>query len=150
MGGVPRLDEHRCSLDHLTVGQLDTPQAVVLHHQPCYLAIDPDSARPQLVPLGGGQFIGVDEEDDVVGPLPYQEGVLHRAGLGAERSYADSLCLDRRQLVNISLGWRSFISFRELRAAAPSGWICPGSRSPGPDASTPMLASALARSSTLP
>lgn len=87
VGGVPGPDEHRCSLDHLTVGQLDTLQAVVLDYQPCYLAIDdPDSARPQLVPLGGGQFIGVDEEDDVVGPLPHQKGVLNRAGLGAEHS----------------------------------------------------------------
>ena len=43
-----------------------------------------DSACVQRRPLVGGERIGVGEEDDVVRPLPDQEGVLHCSRIRAE------------------------------------------------------------------
>jgi hypothetical protein len=34
--------------------------------------------------VGGGQVVGVGEEDHVVGPLSHQLGVVYRAGMGAQ------------------------------------------------------------------
>ena len=60
---------------------LDTGQPVVLDHQLCSLTgHDPDPPGLQLALFGWHQVIGVDEEDDIAGPLPDQEGVLRRAG----------------------------------------------------------------------
>ena len=85
MGKVAGPDEHRGACDHPAVGELDTGQPVVLDHQPCHLpGHDPDPPGLQLALFGWHQGIGVDEEDDIVGPLPDQEGVLRRAGQGAQ------------------------------------------------------------------
>jgi len=74
-------DENRSPGNDPTVGQLDTGQRVVLDHQPCDLT-GHDSGSPglQLALFGWHQAVGVGEEDDVVGPLSHQEGVLRRAG----------------------------------------------------------------------
>ena len=74
---VARPDEHRRPRDHLTIGQLDTGQPVVLDHQPCDLAAnDPHPACLELDLFGCGQVIGVNEERHVVGPLPDQLRML--------------------------------------------------------------------------
>ena len=85
MGKVAGPDEHRGTCDHPAVGELDTGQPVVLDHQPCNLTgHDPDPAGLQLALFGWHQVIGVDEEDDIAGPLPDQEGVLRGAGQSAQ------------------------------------------------------------------
>jgi hypothetical protein len=44
----------------------------------------PGSSPSHAALFGWHQIISVDEEDDIAGPLPDQEGVLHRAGQSAQ------------------------------------------------------------------
>ena len=78
-------DEHRCPRDHPAVGEPDTGQPVGLDHQRDDLASDDlDAPRSEPVAVRGRHGVGVREEDDVLGPLADQQGVLDRTGLGAQ------------------------------------------------------------------
>ncbi len=82
---VARPDEDRGPLDHFVAVDLDAGQPVGLDHQLRHLAAhDPHTSRVQLTALLAGQAVRVGEEEDVVRPLAYEQGVLHRAGQGAQ------------------------------------------------------------------
>jgi len=85
MRHVPGSNEHRGSSDDLTVRHLDAGDPIVLDGQPRHRVVDdPDTAGLQAVALRRGEIVGVREEDHVVGPLPNQVGVIHRAGQRAQ------------------------------------------------------------------
>jgi hypothetical protein len=62
-----RADEESCSLDHSTVAERHTAQAICFDDEPPNLAVDnADPARFEQRSLGLGEGIGVREEDEVV------------------------------------------------------------------------------------
>ena len=76
-----RPDEDRGAGNGTTVGELDGVEAVVDDREAVDETLDdPDPARVERSPLGGGDGGGVREEDDVVRPLPEQVRVVDRAG----------------------------------------------------------------------
>ena len=86
-------DEHGRSGDNLPIEELDAGEPIVLDDEPPDLTVhDPNTARLELRLLGVGDLVGVDEEGDVVGPLPHELGVLDRGRVCAE--HADRLVAD--------------------------------------------------------
>ena len=81
VGDVAGPDEHRGARDDAAVGEFDAAQPVVLDDEPRDDAVlDADAAGVELAPFVVGELVGVGEEDDVVGPLPDEQGVQDRAG----------------------------------------------------------------------
>jgi hypothetical protein len=77
MGDVGGPDEHRGTRDHPAIGELGAGQLVVFDNRPGNLTgHDQDPPAVQLALLGQRQITGAGEKDDIVGPLPDQEGVL--------------------------------------------------------------------------
>ena len=85
MRNVDRTDECRGSGDHATVDQLDSGESIVLDRQSRDRTVDHvNAAHFELGAFSLGDIVGVGEEDDVVGPLPHELGVLHRVGMRTE------------------------------------------------------------------
>ncbi|MEO6629685.1 MAG: hypothetical protein ABIP03_14090 [Aquihabitans sp.] len=74
-------DEHGGPGDDTAVCELDTGEVVVFDHQSRDLTgHDRNASGIELVALGVGQVISVDEECDVGGPLTNEQSVLDGAG----------------------------------------------------------------------
>ena len=68
-----RADEHGRPRNHSAISELDAGQPVVFDQQPRDLATnDPHPARLELDFFGRAQIGGVNEEHDVLEPLPHQ------------------------------------------------------------------------------
>src|SRR5207253_5711674 len=81
MRRVLRSDEYGRSRDHSTIGKLDAAQPIVFDDETRYVSVnDLYPARLELQLFGCRQVVGVDEEGEVVRPLPQELCMLDRAG----------------------------------------------------------------------
>ena len=93
VGHERRADEDGVAAHDAAVVELDAREPVVLDDEPRDRPLDdPDGPGEQLLALERGEGAGVVEVDDVAGPLPDDQGVLH--GLRGAAEHAEALVAD--------------------------------------------------------